>query len=246
MKHTSFFSAVLKEIEWIDGILSVTFLNGKVVSYIVPDENIYYELCGAASIGSYYAKSIKGKFQTVSPVVNNNTMIKLQIIGHIGKDAIVKEVNGKNVINFSVAHSENYTNTAGEKVSNTTWVDCAYWTDKVAVAPYLLKGTQVYVEGQPTADAYAGEDGKPKSTLRCRVMSVQLLGSGEKKEVAPPTTPPPPPVWDGVKSAWVSATWNGTAWVMPGQAAAPVAATTSAAAPAAARTGAPSADDLPF
>ena len=35
----------------------------------------------------------------------NNVMIKLQIIGNLGKDCIVKEVNGKNVINFSVAHS---------------------------------------------------------------------------------------------------------------------------------------------
>jgi hypothetical protein len=29
-------------------------------------------------------------------------MIKLQIIGNLGKDCIVKEINGKHVINFSV------------------------------------------------------------------------------------------------------------------------------------------------
>jgi hypothetical protein len=28
-------------------------------------------------------------------------MIKLQIVGNLGKDCIVKDVNGKNVINFS-------------------------------------------------------------------------------------------------------------------------------------------------
>ena len=35
-------------------------------------------------------------------------MIKLQIVGNLGKDCIVKEVGGKNVINFSVVHSERY------------------------------------------------------------------------------------------------------------------------------------------
>ncbi|MBI3882871.1 MAG: single-stranded DNA-binding protein, partial [Sphingobacteriales bacterium] len=35
-------------------------------------------------------------------------MIKLQIVGNLGKDCIVKEINGKNVINFSVAHTERY------------------------------------------------------------------------------------------------------------------------------------------
>ena len=33
-------------------------------------------------------------------------MIKLQIVGNLGKDCIVKEVNGKNVINFRMRHTE--------------------------------------------------------------------------------------------------------------------------------------------
>ena len=46
-------------------------------------------------------------------------MIKLQVIGNLGKDCIVKEVNGKNVINFSVAHSERYKDAQGNvKVQN--------------------------------------------------------------------------------------------------------------------------------
>jgi len=34
-------------------------------------------------------------------------MIKLQVIGNLGKDAVVNNVNGKSVINFNVAHTEN-------------------------------------------------------------------------------------------------------------------------------------------
>lgn len=108
-------------------------------------------------------------------------MIKLQIVGNLGKDCIVKEVNGKNVINFNVAHTERYKDSQGNQKERTTWVECAYWTDKTAVAQYLTKGKTVYAEGSPEADAYMNKDGQAASTLRMRVQTIQLIGgnSGE-------------------------------------------------------------------
>lgn len=104
-------------------------------------------------------------------------MIKLQIIGNLGKDCITKEVNGKNVINFSVAHSDKFKDAQGNLKERTTWVECAYWTDRTAVAQYLTKGRTVYAEGSPEADAYTNKEGQPSATLRMRVQNVQLLGS---------------------------------------------------------------------
>ncbi|MBK7289720.1 MAG: single-stranded DNA-binding protein [Chitinophagaceae bacterium] len=104
-------------------------------------------------------------------------MIKMQVIGHLGKDCVVNTVNGKNVINFTVAHSEKYKDSQGVLQEKTIWVDCAYWTDRTAVAPYLQKGTQVYVEGQPEARSFQRNDGTPGSSLSLRVREVQLLGS---------------------------------------------------------------------
>ena len=106
-------------------------------------------------------------------------MIKLQIIGNLGKDCIVKEVNGKTVINFSVAHSERFKDAQGNQKERTTWVECAYWTDKTAIAQYLTKGKTVYAEGSPEADAYTNKEGQVAATLRMRVQNVQLLGGGE-------------------------------------------------------------------
>jgi len=103
-------------------------------------------------------------------------MIKLQIIGNLGKDCIVKEVNGKNVINFSLAHTERYKDSQGNQKDRTTWVECAYWTDKINVAQYLTKGRTVYAEGSPEADAYTNKEGQASATLRMRVQNVQLLG----------------------------------------------------------------------
>ena len=108
-------------------------------------------------------------------------MIKLQIIGNLGKDCIVKEINGKNVINFSVAHTERFKDSQGNQKERTTWVECAYWTDRTAIAPYLVKGTTVYAEGSPEADAYTNKEGQAAATLRMRVQNIQLLGGGNKE-----------------------------------------------------------------
>ncbi len=103
-------------------------------------------------------------------------MIKLQIIGRLGKDCIVNTVSGKNVINFSVAHSEKYKDSQGNQQEKTTWVDCAYWTDKTAVAQYLTKGTQVFTEGTPEVRTFTRADGTAGASLSLRVREVQLLG----------------------------------------------------------------------
>ncbi len=111
-------------------------------------------------------------------------MIKMQVIGHLGKDCVVNAVNGKNVINFTVAHSEKYKDSQGVLQEKTIWVDCAYWTDRTAVAPYLQKGTQVFVEGQPEARSFQRNDGTPGSSLSLRVREVQLLGGKSDRSVA--------------------------------------------------------------
>ena len=103
-------------------------------------------------------------------------MIKMQVIGNLGKDCVVNTVNGKNVINFTVAHTEKYRDSQGNNQEKTTWVDCAYWTDRTAVAPYLQKGTQVFVEGAPEVRSFTRNDGTAGASLSLRVREVQLLG----------------------------------------------------------------------
>ena len=109
-------------------------------------------------------------------------MIKMQVIGNLGKDCVVNTVNGKNVINFTVAHTEKYRDSQGNNQEKTTWVDCAYWTDKTAVAQYLVKGKQIYVEGTPESRSFQRNDGTPGASLSLRVREVQLLSGGGRGE----------------------------------------------------------------
>jgi single-strand DNA-binding protein len=103
-------------------------------------------------------------------------MLKLTAIGNLGKDAIIGNANGKTVINFSVAHSEKYKDQAGNQQERTTWVECAYWTERTAIVPYLKKGTTVYVEGNPSVEMYTTNQGTSGVKMRLNVREVQLLG----------------------------------------------------------------------
>lgn len=119
-------------------------------------------------------------------------MLKLQAIGHLGKDSTINNVNGKTVINFNVAHTEKYKDANGMDIQKTVWVGCAYWTDKTKVAQYLLKGTQVFVEGIPDVKTYQNNQNEVKANLILRVNNIQLLGGvkpTDNNQQAPSNTP---------------------------------------------------------
>lgn len=87
----------------------------------------------------------------------------MDVIGHIGKDAIVRDVTNQSLkaIGFSVAHTEKYKDAQGVQHEKTVWVNCTLWRqqDKLAIVPYLLKGQKVFVTGQPSAVGYVPQNG---------------------------------------------------------------------------------------
>jgi single-strand DNA-binding protein len=98
------------------------------------------------------------------------------------QDCTTNQVNGRNVINFTVAHSERYKDAQGGQKEKTIWVDCAYWTERPGIAPYLRKGQQVYVEGVPDLRTYTRNDGSAGAALVLSVRSIQLLGSAPRED----------------------------------------------------------------
>lgn len=110
-------------------------------------------------------------------------MIKLQIIGHLGNDCTQNEVNGRTVINFNVAHSEKFKDAKGNLVEKTTWVKCAYWTDRPAIAQYLTKGKLVYAEGSPEVEGFLNKENQNAASLKMNVFRIELLGGkGENNQ----------------------------------------------------------------
>lgn len=114
-------------------------------------------------------------------------MLKASIIGYLGKDAELKQVNGKSVLNFSVAHTESFTNQQGLKIERTTWVDCGWWGGE-KLAPWLKKGSLVHVEGAPSTRAYANKEGELTGELRLSVFRLDLLKSTAERQEPATTT----------------------------------------------------------
>jgi len=105
-------------------------------------------------------------------------MQRIDIIGHIGQDAEIKYFQSNQVINFSVAVTESYINkSSGEKISTTTWFECAKWGNQTQIANFLKKGQQVFVTGKPQARAWTKQDGTLVANLGINVFDVKLLGS---------------------------------------------------------------------
>jgi single-strand DNA-binding protein len=88
-------------------------------------------------------------------------------------------------MNFTIAHTEKFKDSQGNMQDKTIWVDCSYWSDRTAVSQYLVKGKQVYVDGQPEVRTYTKNDGGTGVSLTLRVREVQLLGGRADSGGAP-------------------------------------------------------------
>lgn len=117
-------------------------------------------------------------------------MIKLHLTGHLGQNATEHTVNGKKVLNFSVAHNERFKNAQGVQQERTVWVNCAMW-EPGGVSNFLTQGKAVYLEGIPSVNQYRTNAGEAKAEMKLRVTFLELLqrpaksgdGPGETTEV---------------------------------------------------------------
>ena len=131
-------------------------------------------------------------------------MQEIQIIGRVGKDAEVKDFNNNQVINFSVAVSEKFTNKqTGEITTNTLWFECAKWGNNVSVAQYIKKGGQIFVKGKINNRAWLDQSGTPQVTNGINVFDIELLGSKEdsNQSTAPKLDPIPEQKFEPISSA---------------------------------------------
>lgn len=104
-------------------------------------------------------------------------MLKLEIIGHVGVDASIKDADGRRFATFRVAHSDTWTGSDGVRHEQTTWVDVTLPAES-KVIPYLQKGTLVFVRGNVSTRVYSSAKDKcMKAGISVRAEEIQLLGS---------------------------------------------------------------------
>lgn len=113
-------------------------------------------------------------------------LLQLNAIGHLGRDAVLRQVNGTDVLNFTIAHTEKFKDAHGVTHERTTWLECALWR-QTGVAPYLTKGTLVYISGTPAARAWQSNTGEARAALHVQVHNLRLLSTN--RSAAPENTP---------------------------------------------------------
>lgn len=102
---------------------------------------------------------------------------KVQLIGNLGQAPDVKTVgDGKKVANLSLATSENYKNAKGEKVSETQWHSVIAWGKLAEIAEkYLVKGTEVAIEGKLVNRNYTDKQGIKRYVTEVQASELLIL-----------------------------------------------------------------------
>ncbi|TAG15118.1 MAG: single-stranded DNA-binding protein [Sphingobacteriia bacterium] len=102
---------------------------------------------------------------------------KVQLIGNLGQDPDVKNIgDDKKVAHLSVATNESYQNAKGEKVTETQWHNVVAW-GKLAdiVEKYLVKGTEVVIEGKLINRNYIDKQGVKKYITEIQANEILIL-----------------------------------------------------------------------
>lgn len=107
----------------------------------------------------------------------NTLKNKVQLIGNLGFDPEVREIaKGRKVARISVATNDRYTNTEGEKVTNTQWHTVVAWGRTAEMVERLLrKGNSVALEGRLVHRSYEGRDGNKRYVTEIVLSDFQLL-----------------------------------------------------------------------
>ena len=108
-------------------------------------------------------------------------LYRVTLVGNLGKDAVRRVTpNGTTVVNFTMATTQMIRTRDGRREEHTDWHKIAYFGKPAeAVADYLKKGKQVYVEGRPQPpEKYTDRDGNERTSVEVRADVLVLLGGG--------------------------------------------------------------------
>ena len=114
-------------------------------------------------------------------------MMKSQGLARIGNDPEMRYTNsGHIVVELSLAFSYGRKGQDGKRP--TQWVKASMWGKRAeSLAPYMTKGQQVVVYLDDVhIDTFTGKDGAEKSSLKAMVSDIELVNTGEQRQVEKP------------------------------------------------------------
>jgi single-strand DNA-binding protein len=94
----------------------------------------------------------------------NTLRNKVQLIGNLGQNPEIRTFeNGNIVARFSLATKDSYRDAEGKKITETQWHNLIAWGNLAkTIEKYLIKGSEVAVEGKLTHRAFEDKEGKKR------------------------------------------------------------------------------------
>lgn len=108
----------------------------------------------------------------------NTLRNRVQLIGNLGNAPEIKLFEGnKKVARMTIATNEKYKNQKGEWVTDTTWHNVTAWGNNAEIAEkYLLKGSEIAIEGKLKNNTYTDKEGNKRYTVEIHVNEFIMLG----------------------------------------------------------------------
>ena len=115
---------------------------------------------------------------------------KVMLIGNLTRDPDLKYLpNGSAIVEYGLAINRSWTDPAGNKKEEATFVDVVMFGKVAEIAgKWLKKGKPVYVEGRLKLEQWE-KDGEKRSKLRVIGEMMQMLGSAPGNADKAPTKP---------------------------------------------------------
>ena len=111
---------------------------------------------------------------------------KVTLIGNLGKDPEVRELQNGKVANFTLATSHKWKDKEGNKKEETEWHNVTVYGGLASiVGSYLHKGSKAYVEGRLKTRSYEDKDGVKKYVTEVIATEVKMLDGKAAASTSP-------------------------------------------------------------
>lgn len=116
---------------------------------------------------------------------------KVTLLGNLGRDPELRYMqNGEAVCNFSLATSESYKSKSGERVTKTEWHNVTLYRKLAEIAgQYLVKGSQIYLEGKIQSRKYNDKEGVERTAYSIIGSEMKMLGGKQEQSNNVPSAP---------------------------------------------------------
>lgn len=113
------------------------------------------------------------------------------LLGRVGKDVEVKDINGTKCATFTLATSEKYKDRNGETKELTEWHNIVSWRQTADICEkYVRKGDQVCVLGKIKYRSWETDRGEKRYSTDIIADRVELLGKKDNQSSSRPAPAP--------------------------------------------------------